>query len=54
MPAQGDASVTTGSAPSRAAVHSAAPVRRAAERAAGKKALLENGIPQHSASMPSG
>ena len=46
VPAQGEASVTTGSRPAREAIQSASAVLPAASRAASGKPLLPNGIPQ--------
>jgi len=54
VPAQGEASVTTASRPSRDARQSASPVLAAAARAASEKALLANGIPQQRPVSPSG
>ena len=54
VPAHGDASVTTGSTPSRLAVHRASADRAAASWAASEKYLLANGMPQHSERTRSG
>jgi hypothetical protein len=54
VPAQGEASVTTGRRPPLDARHKASAVVRAAARAASGYPLLAKAIPQQRPSMPSG